>query len=587
MNFKVSSVALLLLISIEVFGQFDIIPDGTFSTCPDQWIVYSINNQFTTTCVFDVDCTNCEFRNGNTQTSITTAGAFLVDIKWHNTTNLGSLRVTRRNCGNDQSTWVKSVTIPILSINGVNPGTITNDSGGTPTTNLTVNTNNSVTYGIPQINFPNIGPGDNNPKQVHSYEWQIPAGWSVVGGGTSKTITVQPDNCTGGTMRVRGVNNCPNGPYFSNWSNALTITRNLATPGVISGPDLVVCTNTTPVQFTVPAVTGATSYVWTKPSGWSGTSTTNSITLTPSGTNGGNVTVKAEGCNLQSTAAVKPVSLELFNPSTPPTITGPSVIPCTGATFTLSNVPAGATVTWLASPGYFYSNSGSGTSASLTPYDLSSGGPGTVTFTVSTACGNFQKQSNEFSVQGLLPSAIYFTNSENEGMYFCSSSYGNYFEIVSGASGTSYEARLLDITGQTVLYTSNVTNYQAGTNLWDYYPSSNGYYVFEVRGTNECGSTDWFGTEVEYVNCTWLFTVYPNPAENYLEVEILNESKQKSTERQSYEMILTDTNGEVKLKASSKAKSKRIDISSLKNGRYILRVISNGEVEERQIIISR
>jgi hypothetical protein len=572
-----------LFIFFQSFSQLSLDPNEVFAKCPNEFIVYTITNAVNAACNYEWTVTNGEilggFQNGNTSTF---SGGSQVQIKWLNTTSSGSIQVNATNCnpssGNSSKTW----TIPILSINGVNPGAITGDA------NVTVNVTANKVYSISQINFPNIGSGDSNPFQVSSYEWEIPSGWTVQSGGTTKSITVTPDNCSGGNIRVRGKNTqCTSGPYYTNWSTVKTVTRTIATPSTISGPDFVVCSNTTPIQFTVPAVTGATSYVWTKPSNWGGTSTTNSITLTPSGTDGGNVTVKAEGCSLQSTASIKSVPVELFNPSAPPTISGPSVIPCTGATFTLSNVPTGATVTWLASPGYFYTNSGSGTSASLTPYDLSSGGPGTVTFTVSTACGNFPVQSNEFSVQGLLPGAIYFTNSENEGMYFCSSSYGNYFEIVSGASGTSYEARLLDITGQTVLYTSNVTNYQAGTpNLWSYYPSSDGYYVFEVRGTNECGSTDWVGTEVEYINCSSLFSVSPNPADNYVDIE-MSDDVGKKTETELYQITLVDDTGTEILKTSSNKKKQRVDTSPLKKGEYILRIQYKGEVTSRRIIIDR
>ncbi|MCW5912389.1 MAG: S8 family serine peptidase [Cyclobacteriaceae bacterium] len=273
--------------------------------------------------------------------------------------------------------------------------------------------------------------------------------------------------------------------------------------------------------------------------------------------------------------------------ATLPTITGPSVIACTGETFTLNNVPAGATVTWQASPGYFETNSGNGTNATLIPADLTIGGPGIVIFTISTACGNFQVQSNNFSVQGLLPGPIYFTNSENDGMYFCFSSYGNYFEIDTGAPGTNFEARLLDITGQTVLYTSPTTTYQAGTpNLWSYYPPSVGYYVFEVRGTNECGSTNWVGTEVEYVNCTWLFTVSPNPANNYLDIEMPDDIV---TEAELYLITLVDYTGTEVLKTSSKNKKQRIDTAHLKNGQYVLRIQYkyNNEVTLRRIVIDR
>jgi hypothetical protein len=269
-----------------------------------------------------------------------------------------------------------------------------------------------------------------------------------------------------------------------------------------------------------------------------------------------------------------------------PTITGPSVIVCSGETFTLNNVPVGATVTWVASPGYFETNNGSGTSATLIPTDLTIGGSGIVIFTINTGCGNsVRAYSDNFLVQGLLSGSINFTNSENEGMYFCSSSYGNYFEIDTGAPGTNFEARLLDITGQTVLYTSPTTTYQAGTpNLWSYYPSSNGYYIFEVRGTNECGSTSWVGTEVEYVNCNWLFTVYPNPTDNYLDIEL---SDDIITETESYQITLVNYTGTEVLKTSSKKKKQRVDTSHLKKGEYILRIQYKGEVTVRRIVIDR
>lgn len=58
--------------------------------------------------------------------------------------------------------------------------------------------------------------------------------------------------------------------------------------GAISG--LTNVCNTTSITYSIAAVTGATSYVWTLPSGWTGTSTTNSITVTPA-TNGGTISV--------------------------------------------------------------------------------------------------------------------------------------------------------------------------------------------------------------------------------------------------------------------------------------------------------
>ncbi len=55
-------------------------------------------------------------------------------------------------------------------------------------------------------------------------------------------------------------------------------------PKVVTGADIV-CPTLLWTYSVVP-VSGATSYTWTLPSGWTGSSTTNSITVTPSTTNG-------------------------------------------------------------------------------------------------------------------------------------------------------------------------------------------------------------------------------------------------------------------------------------------------------------
>jgi gliding motility-associated-like protein len=58
----------------------------------------------------------------------------------------------------------------------------------------------------------------------------------------------------------------------------------------IDGPDTV-CRNTT-ITYAVPPVDGADGYAWSLPAGWSGSSTTEQITVT-AGNTGGTITVKA------------------------------------------------------------------------------------------------------------------------------------------------------------------------------------------------------------------------------------------------------------------------------------------------------
>ncbi|HYD21591.1 MAG TPA: SBBP repeat-containing protein, partial [Flavipsychrobacter sp.] len=64
----------------------------------------------------------------------------------------------------------------------------------------------------------------------------------------------------------------------------------LSQPGIISGNNPV-CAGSTQT-YTIAAVTGAISYTWTFPTGWTGTSTTTSITVT-AGTTGGSISVVA------------------------------------------------------------------------------------------------------------------------------------------------------------------------------------------------------------------------------------------------------------------------------------------------------
>ncbi len=79
-----------------------------------------------------------------------------------------------------------------------------------------------------------------------------------------------------------------------------------AQPGAISG-NTPVCQSTTNT-YSIAAVSGATSYTWTLPAGWSGSSTATSITAT-SGAAGGTISVKANNSCGAGTAQTKSVSV--------------------------------------------------------------------------------------------------------------------------------------------------------------------------------------------------------------------------------------------------------------------------------------
>jgi hypothetical protein len=94
-----------------------------------------------------------------------------------------------------------------------------------------------------------------------------------------------------------------------------------AQPGTITG-SASVCAGSTQT-YSITAVPGATSYTWILPSGWTGTSTTNSISVTV-GTTGGTISVAAvNGCGTGTAqtlnVTVNPIPTATITPAGPTT----------------------------------------------------------------------------------------------------------------------------------------------------------------------------------------------------------------------------------------------------------------------------
>jgi len=121
---------------------------------------------------------------------------------------------------------------------------------------------NAVMYSVPEIG------------NATSYVWTLPGGAS--GTSTTNSIIVNyTATAVSGDITVFGTNACGNG-----LSSLLSITVNTvpAGAGTITG-NSTVCQGQNAVSYTVPEITNATSYVWSLPSGATGTSTTNSISV--------------------------------------------------------------------------------------------------------------------------------------------------------------------------------------------------------------------------------------------------------------------------------------------------------------------
>lgn len=143
-----------------------------------------------------------------------------------------------------------------------------------------------------------------------SYTWTLPSGWT----GTSTAINIIATvGTTSGSITVTANNNCG-----TSIIQTLPVTVNSIPllPGNIIGSNSV-CVGSTQT-YSIDPVAGATSYVWTRPSGWSGTSSTNSITCVM-GISSGNVTVKA--VNACGSSPVQTLAVTVHN-VVPVTISG-------------------------------------------------------------------------------------------------------------------------------------------------------------------------------------------------------------------------------------------------------------------------
>jgi hypothetical protein len=161
-----------------------------------------------------------------------------------------------------------------------------------------------------------------------------------------------------------------------------------AAPTSINGP-AGVCRNSTGNVFTTPAVVGATAYQWTLPTGASGSSTTNSITLSFNSTYvTGNLSVRAVGPCGTSAAFTQSVVAITAVPSAPASISGPTVNVCgnTTQTYSCPAVTGAVSYQWTA-PANSSITSGQGTQTITISFANNFGANGTISVRAQNCVG--------------------------------------------------------------------------------------------------------------------------------------------------------------------------------------------------------
>ncbi len=138
-----------------------------------------------------------------------------------------------------------------------------------------------------------------------AYNWTFTGGTPATSTATNPTVTYS----TPGVYTVSLVATNAFGTNTSTQTNSITINGTTATPGAISGTNTL-CSGTTGNVYSIPTVSGATSYTWSAPAGSTITAGqgTTSATIT-FGSTAGNVSVVANNTCGASAASNQPITL--------------------------------------------------------------------------------------------------------------------------------------------------------------------------------------------------------------------------------------------------------------------------------------
>jgi hypothetical protein len=336
-----------------------------------------------------------------------------------------------------------------------------------------------------------------------------------------------------------------------------------------------VCPNTSQT-YSVPNA-GAGTYNWTLPANATGSSTTNSITVTfGAGFLNGNISVTyTNPCGVTSLPRVRTAAIG--SPTVPASITGNTNGVCGQIVSYSCPAQAGATFTWSCSNGTV--TSGQGTNSVVITYS-GTFVTGTVSVTASNACGT--STARTITVKGTpnAPGAITANPpvwcNNDAGIQFTSSLAG-----VTGAYTLNWAvapaAAATYVTGQ-------------GTNSYTV-DWNTGNATVSLTASNACGaSTRTYSATTscreagEVMSTTGMeIAVYPNPASELVTISYTTEAEGNTV------IELKDLSGRVIITGAyatqEGSNTHQIDVSKLSKGVYMLEVNTEQGKSQTRVVV--
>ncbi|HOG19089.1 MAG TPA: T9SS type A sorting domain-containing protein, partial [Salinivirgaceae bacterium] len=378
--------------------------------------------------------------NGETGTSTTNT----ITINFENSATSGEISVCGVNeCGAGENSTLAITVNALPSEAGAITGNTNVCQGET-----------GVTYIVSEI------------ANATSYVWTLPTG--ATGSSSTNSITVDFGvSAISGNITVKGVNSCGDGAMST---LAISIDALPDIAGIITG-ETTVCQGQTAVTYTVPEIANATSYVWTLPSGATGESTTNTITVDygNSAISGDISVYGTSGCG-NGTSSTLSITVNLL-PDIAGTITGNTTV-CQGETAVTYTVPEIANATsyiWTLPNGA----TGTSTTNTITVNFENSATSGEISVCGVNECGTGENSTLAITVNSLPSEAGAITGNTN----VCQGETGVTYTVPEIANATSYVWTLP--TGATGASSTNSIIVDFGVSAI----SGN----ITVKGVNSCG----------------------------------------------------------------------------------------------------
>lgn len=345
-----------------------------------------------------------------------------------------------------------------------------------------------------------------------------------------------------------------------------------AQPGSISGPTPV-CQNTIN-NYNISPVSGATSYTWTLPSGWTGSSNTTSINAT-AGVNGGIIKVKANNACGSGPEQTKSVTVNSL-PAQPGPISGPSTVDeGTINTYAINAVPGAVSYTWTLPAGW----SGNSNTTSMVATAGSSGG--NIKVKANNTCGSGPEQVMSVSVNATVPANISVQNvtigNGNNECYdaiqvITVAGVGTTFAVQNGGDATF-------IAGQKIRFLPG-TNVSLGGHLHGYITTNNNYCGSLQSAIVSNPPLTEEPDKLETVFTSSGFKIYPNPTNGRFTL-LLDEPVGETA---CYFQVIGMLGNMIINERLEGSDQFEFDLTGQNRGMFVVRLIRGVEVETGKII---